>query len=191
MTAQSGGKRDYDHVLVGGGIASVSAAHALRREDPSARIAILCGERVLPYQRQPLTKEFLAGNLAPAAITIHPAGFYEMRRIDLLLGAGVASVDCGAHVVKLEDCSAIQYGKLLIATGASPRSLAVPGATLAGIGHLHDVDDALVLRDNAARQRRLLIVGGGFTGCEAAATMRERDLEVTLVRRVALTFEPE
>nr|WP_244113604.1 FAD/NAD(P)-binding oxidoreductase [Burkholderia cepacia] len=107
MTAQSGGKRDYDHVLIGGGIASVSAAHALRREDPSARIAILCGERALPYQRQPLAKEFLAGNLAPAAITIHPAGFYEMRRIDLLLGAGVASVDCGAHVVKLEDGSAI------------------------------------------------------------------------------------
>ncbi|KVH42798.1 FAD-dependent oxidoreductase [Burkholderia diffusa] len=183
MTARSGGERDYDHVLVGGGIAGVSAAHALRREDPFARIAILCGEHVLPYQRQPLTKEFLAGNVAPAAIAIHPAGFYEMRRIDLHLGARVASVDCGAHVVRLEDGAPIRYGKLLIASGAAPRRLTVPGATLAGIGHLHDLDDALALRDNAARHRRLLVLGGGFTGIEAAATLRERGLEVTLVER--------
>ncbi|QTD94697.1 FAD-dependent oxidoreductase [Burkholderia anthina] len=183
MTARSEGERDYDHVLVGGGIASVSAAHALRREDPAARIAILCAEHVLPYQRQPLTKEFLAGNAGPAAIAIHPAGFYEMRRIDLLLGARVVSVARDAHVVRLEDDSVVRYGKLLIATGASPRALAVPGATLAGVCHLHDIDDALALRDNAARGRRLLVVGGGFTGIEAAATLRERGLEVTLVER--------
>ncbi|WP_175970295.1 FAD-dependent oxidoreductase [Burkholderia sp. BCC0322] len=183
MTVRAAGERDYDHVLVGGGIASVSAAHALRREDPAARIAILCGERVLPYQRQPLTKEFLAGKVAPAAIAIHPAGFYEMRRIDLLLDARVAAVDCGAHAVRLADGAEVRYGKLLIATGASPRRLNVPGATLDGVHYLHDIDETVALRENAARRRRLLVVGGGFTGIEAAATLRERGLEVTLVER--------
>ncbi|WP_175787220.1 MULTISPECIES: FAD-dependent oxidoreductase [Burkholderia] len=183
MTARAGGERHYDHVLVGGGAASVSAAHTLRRVNPVARIAILCGEGVLPYQRQPLTKEFLAGNIAPAAIEIHPAGFYDMRRIDLLLGAKVVSVDRGAHAVRLDDGSAVRYGKLLVATGASPRDLVVPGATLTGVYHLHDIGDAAALRENAARRRRVLVVGGGFTGMEAAATLRERGLEVTLVER--------
>ncbi len=183
VSAQIARERCFDYVLVGGGIASVSAAHALRREDPAASIAILCGEQVLPYQRQPLTKEFLAGSLDPMAIAIHPVGFYDMRRIDLLLGAKVASVDPVAHVVGLDGGASVQYGKLLIATGASPRVLQVSGATLAGIHCLHDVGDAVSLRADAERQRRLLVIGGGFTGIEVAATLRERGLAVTLIER--------
>ncbi|WP_244125466.1 FAD-dependent oxidoreductase, partial [Burkholderia gladioli] len=109
--------RRFDYVLVGGGAASVSAAHALRHEDPAASLVLVCGEPVLPYQRQVLTKEFLTGRLAPSAIAIHPPGFYEVRGIEILRDVRVASLDPAQHLVQLDDGGRLQYGKLLIATG--------------------------------------------------------------------------
>ncbi|CAG9224887.1 Ferredoxin reductase [Burkholderia gladioli] len=181
--ARAPGLRRFDYVLVGGGAASVSAAHALRHEDPAASLVLVCGEPVLPYQRQVLTKEFLAGRLAPSAIAIHPPGFYEVRGIEILRDVRVASLDPARHLVRLDDGGRLQYGKLLIATGASPLALRVPGASLAGVHYLHDIDDAVALRANAIDQRRLLVVGGGLTGIEVAATLRARGLQVTLVER--------
>ncbi|MCP3710080.1 FAD-dependent oxidoreductase [Paraburkholderia sp. CNPSo 3274] len=173
----------FDYVLVGGGIASVSAARSLRHEEPGASIAILCGEPVLPYRRPPLTKGFLTGKVGAARATIHPADFYEKQSIALLLHARAAAVDRAAHRVQLADGSAVGYGKLLIATGASPHMLKVPGATLAGVQCLHDIGDAVALRADAVGKRRALVIGAGFVGVEAAAALRELGLEVTLVER--------
>lgn len=172
----------FDYVLVGGGIASVSAARSLRHEAPGASIAILCGEPVLPYRRPPLTKGFLTGKTGAARVTIHPADFYEKQNI-ALLHARAAALDRSAHLVRLEDGSAVRYGKLLIATGAAPHVLDVPGATLAGVHGLHDIGDAVALRSGAAGKRRALVIGAGFVGVEAAAALRELGLEVTLVER--------
>ncbi|NLP64600.1 FAD-dependent oxidoreductase [Paraburkholderia sacchari] len=173
----------FDYVLVGGGIAGVSAARALRHEAPGASIAILCGEPVLPYWRPPLTKSFLMGKSSAARLTIHPADFYERQNIVLLLHARAAALDCAARRVQLEDGSAVGYGKLLIATGAAPCVLDVPGAALAGVHRLHDIGDAVALRADAAGKRRALVIGAGFAGVEAAAALRELGLDVTLVER--------
>jgi NADPH-dependent 2,4-dienoyl-CoA reductase/sulfur reductase-like enzyme/predicted acylesterase/phospholipase RssA len=175
----------FDYVLVGGGIASVSAARTLRQEEPGASIVILCGEAVLPYRRPPLTKGFLTGKVGASRVTIHPADFYERENIVLLLHARVASLDRAEHLVQLEDGSAVRYGKLLIATGASPRRLNVPGATLPGVLCLHDIGDAVALRTEAGSKHRALVIGAGFVGVEVAAALRELGLEVTLVERAA------
>ncbi|WP_043285463.1 FAD-dependent oxidoreductase [Paraburkholderia oxyphila] len=176
-------ERRFDYVLVGGGIASVSAALTLRHEAPGASIAILCGEPVLPYRRPPLTKGFLTGKVGAARVTIHPADFYERQNIVLLLHAKAAALDCAAHLVRLEDGSAVRYGKLLIATGASARAPDVPGGTLAGVRRLHDIGDAVALRADAGTGRRALVIGAGFVGVEVAAALRELGLAVTLVER--------
>jgi len=181
-------ERRFDYVLVGGGIASVSAARTLRHEEPGGSIAILCGEPVLPYRRPPLTKGFLTGKVGAARVTIHPADFYEKQNIALLLHARAAALDRSAHVVQLENGSEVGYGKLLIATGASPRMLDVPGASLAGVHRLHDIGDAVALRTEAASRRRALVIGAGFVGVEVAAALRELGLDVTLVERSAQLF---
>lgn len=176
-------ERRFDYVLVGGGIASVSAARTLRHEAPGASIAILCGEPVLPYRRPPLTKGFLKGKVGAARVTIHPADFYEKHDIALRLHAKAAALDCSAHVVRLEDGSEVGYGKLLIATGASPHMLDIPGATLTGVHRLHDIGEAVALRTETASRRRALVIGAGFVGVEVAAVLRELGLAVTLVER--------
>ncbi|WP_321937778.1 FAD-dependent oxidoreductase [Paraburkholderia sp. J8-2] len=183
MQEQGMPEQRFDYVLAGGGIASVSAARSLRHEEPGASIAILCGEPVLPYRRPPLTKGFLTGKVGAARVTIHPADFYENQNIVLLLHARAAALDRDAHLVQLEDGTAVGYGKLLIATGASPHVLDVPGAALAGVHGLHDIGDAAALRTDAAGKRRALVVGAGFVGVEAAAALRELGLEVTLIER--------
>lgn len=176
-------ERHFDYVLVGGGIASVSAARTLRHEEPGASIAMLCGEPVLPYRRPPLTKGFLTGKSGATRVTIHPADFYERQNIALLLHARATALDCAAQRVQLEDGGAVRYGKLLIATGASPCVLDVPGGRLAGVHRLHDLGDAVALREDTAGRRRALVVGAGFVGVEVAAALRELGLEVTLVER--------
>ena len=190
MTTAERGMRErrFDYLLVGGGIASVSAARTLRHEESGASIAILCGEPVLPYRRPPLTKGFLTGKMGAARVTIHPADFYERQDIALLLHARAAALDRTAHLVQLEAGRAVGYGKLLIATGASPRMLDVPGATLAGVHRVHDIGDAVALRTHACSKRRALVIGAGFVGVEAAAALRELGLEVTLVERSGQIF---
>ncbi|MEX3916367.1 FAD-dependent oxidoreductase [Paraburkholderia sp. BR10872] len=178
-------ERRFDYVLAGGGIASVSAARSLRHEEPCASIAILCGEPVLPYRRPPLTKGFLTGKVGAARVTIHPADFYAKQNIALLLHARAVALDRAAHFVRLDDGSAVHYGKLLIATGAAPRMLDIPGAALAGVHLLHDIGDAVTLRADTASKQRALVIGAGFVGVETAAALRELGLEVTLVERSA------
>lgn len=184
LTSERGRReRRFDYVLAGGGVASVSAARTLRHEEPGASIAILCGEPVLPYRRPPLTKGFLTGKVGASRVMIHPADFYERQNITLLLHAKASALDCAAHLVQVEDGRALRYGKLLIATGVSPRRLDVPGATLAGVHCLHDIGDAVAVRADAASRRHALVIGAGFVGVETAAALRELGLDVTLIER--------
>lgn len=181
--------RHVDFLLVGAGLASVTAARTLRMEDPAASIAILSGEAVLPYQRPPLTKGFLDGSVSALQIAIRPAEFYAEQRIDLMLGARAVRVDAKDHVVHLADGSAMGYGKLLIATGVSPRAPALPGMGLAGVYSLHTLADASAVRDAAlqsaqsGRTRRAVVIGAGFVGIETAASLRALGLDVTVIER--------
>jgi NAD(P)H-nitrite reductase large subunit len=128
---------DFDYVLIGGGAASVAAARALRRENSRVTIAMLCAEGTLPYQRPPLTKDFLAGTLDALQLALHPLEFHEEQRIELVTGARAVDVNPSTRTVTVSDGRVFRYGK-----GATPQRLGVPGDGLAGIRFMHDVGDA-------------------------------------------------
>ncbi len=180
--------REVDYLLVGGGVASVTAAQTLRREDNAASIAILCGEAVLPYRRPPLTKMPAAGADGGAGLALHDAAFYDRHRIELVLGARATRIDRHARLVHTDAHGEFHYGKLLIATGASPRLPALPGIDLAGVHCLHTLADMCALQDAAAHARRVVILGAGFIGVELAATLQARGLQVTLIEHESHVF---
>ncbi|RZF24543.1 pyridine nucleotide-disulfide oxidoreductase [Paraburkholderia sp. UYCP14C] len=177
--------RTYDFVLLGGGAASVSAARALRRENSDASIALLGAETALPYSRPPLTKDFLNGALSGLQLALHPFEFYEAQRIELMTGAQAMRVEPETHIVSLANGRRVGYGKLLIATGASPQRPLLPGHQLRGIQFIHDIADAAALREAAGMARRAVVLGAGFVGIEVAAALRAAGLEVTLLERTA------
>ena len=174
---------DIDYLLLGGGVASVTAARALRVEDPSASIAIVGGEALAPYRRPQLTKGFLDGSLDTMQMAIHETGFYADQHIELVLGARATHVDLAAHTVHTANSRMFHYRKLLIATGASARVPDLPNATLPGVHCLHTVGDAAAIRAGATRARRAVVLGASFVGLEAAASLRTLGLDVTLVER--------
>ncbi|AOK50918.1 pyridine nucleotide-disulfide oxidoreductase [Burkholderia sp. MSMB617WGS] len=182
--------REFDYLLVGGGIASVTAARSLRGEDASASIAILCGEPVLPYQRPPLSQEFLMGTAQAASIALHDAAFYASQRIDVVLGASAEHLDLAKRVVRASNGAAYRYRKLLIATGASAKVPALPGIELDGVHVLHTIAQAQTLKDAAAHARRATVLGGGFLGVEIAATLQALGLQVTLVEHAPELMPP-
>ena len=183
LSPSSGGAKRYDFVLVGGGPASVAAARALRRENSGASVAILCGEAALPYLRPPLTKRFLTGDVDGLQLAMHPFEFYEEQRIDVLTRALVVRVEPARHTVVTSDGRLFEYGKLLIATGTSSQRLRLPGSDLPGIRFIHDIGDAAALREAMRHARHVVVLGAGFVGVEAAASLRAAGLEVTLIER--------
>lgn len=174
-----------DYLLIGGGIACVTAARTLRMEAPSASIRIVCAEPVLPYHRPPLTKGFLNGTVDAGKLAIHPFGFYDERHIEVLVDARAVRVDTANHAVHLADGRLMRYRKLLIATGARPIVPDVPGIGSLGVYCLHDLQQAASIRAAAARAKHAVVVGAGFVGVESAASLRAMGIEVTLVERDA------
>ncbi len=163
-----------DFLLLGGGLASVMAADALRSEGADGTIAILSAENTLPYSRTPLTKAYLLGKVAADAFLIRPERFYRDNLIDLRLGRRAVAVMPEDHLVRTDGGDTIRYGKLLIATGCHARALDVAGAALGGIFHLRSRDDADAIRAAAAvAKRALVVVGGSFVGLEVAASLKQ------------------
>lgn len=174
----SGSEPEKPIVIVGGGLGAVRAAEELRREEYSGPIVVVSDEARLPYDRPPLTKEVLRGELDDT--TLEPREFYDGHRITLRLGSGACAVDTGAQTITLSDGSVLDYQQLVIATGLVPRRIPALGE-LAGIGVVRSVDDSLALRGHAAAARSAVVVGAGFIGCEAAASLRRRGVAVVLV----------
>lgn len=176
-------QKSIDFLLLGGGLASVTAAETLRAEGAEGSIAILSAEATLPYERPPLSKQYLLRNLPPERILIHPESFYRDRRIDLRLSTRAVAVVPKDHLVLTERGAPVRYGKLLIATGGSAQGLDVPGAALSGIFGLRTEADADAIRRAAAEAKRALVVGGSFLGLEVATVLKRLGLAVTLVER--------
>jgi 3-phenylpropionate/trans-cinnamate dioxygenase ferredoxin reductase subunit len=167
--------------IVGSGLAGTRAAEVLRQEGFDGRI-LLCGaEPDPPYDRPPLSKEFLAGEAEEDAIALHPAGFYAEREIELELGRAVQAIDPGARRLTWADGRSVRYDKLLLATGSRLRRLPLPGGDLEGIFYLRTLADARRLRQALAGAERVVVVGAGFIGCEVAAVARRRGAAVTLL----------
>jgi NADPH-dependent 2,4-dienoyl-CoA reductase/sulfur reductase-like enzyme len=173
----------FELVIVGGGLTAARAIREYRAAGGEGRIALLTKERSLPYHRPPLSKRFLRGEAEREDTLAEPQEFYDDHGIELLLGTEVTSVDLREQAVTTADGSRHGYRKLLVATGAVPRTLDVAGTDLAEVFSLRSVEDAAAIREAASQARDAVVVGSGFIGMEVAASLTEVGLEVTLVSR--------
>lgn len=165
-------------VIVGAGLAAVRVAEQLRRNDFDGQITIIGAEAHPPYDRPPLSKQLLRGEVDD--VVLKPAGFYEDNRIGLRLGCAARTVDVAAHTVTLADGEVLGYDQLVIATGLVPRRIPSFG-DLDGSCVLRSLDDCLTLRRRAAAARHAVVIGAGFIGCEVSASLRAAGVAVTLV----------
>jgi apoptosis-inducing factor 3 len=168
-------------VIVGAGASGNAAAEALRREGYGGRILLIGPENETPYDRPNLSKDYLAGNAPEEWIPLHPKEFYDERKIELLLGSRVTAIDPAAKTVTLADGRSLGYGALLLATGADPVRLDIPGADLPHVHYLRSLADSRALIEKAKQARRAVVVGTSFIGLETAASLRARNVEVTAV----------
>ena len=168
-------------IIVGGGLAGAKAAEALRDNDFDGHIVLFAAEEHLPYERPPLSKEYLAGKKTLDDFTVDASAWYRDHHVELQLGTEVASIDPGAHTVSLPDGSTVGYDKLLLATGSDPRRPPIPGADANGVHYLRTIDDAATLNSVLAEGSSMAIVGAGWIGLEVAAGARERGVNVTVV----------
>ncbi|HET9718110.1 MAG TPA: FAD-dependent oxidoreductase [Pseudolabrys sp.] len=170
-----------DFLLVGGGLAAATAAETLRLEGADGTIAILSAEPWLPYQRPPLSTQFLLGTQSEEQLPIFNESFYREQAIDLILGARATEVDADQRIVRTDRAVEIGYRKLLIATGATPVRLTIPGSTLAGLYYLRTLADARDIKRAAEHASRVVVVGGSFLAIELAASLSANGIHVTLV----------
>ncbi|MDN7178499.1 FAD-dependent oxidoreductase [Caballeronia sp. SEWSISQ10-4 2] len=172
-------------VIIGAGQSGARAAHALRDNGWEGAITLLGNEGVAPYDRPPLSKAVLLGQKTTAQCALYDEAFYREQRIDLRIDANVQQIDRAARAVVLRDGHRVGYQRLLIATGAAPRRLTVPGATLEGVHVLRTAADALNVLDELSPGRKIAIVGAGFIGLEIAATAIARGCEVIVIEAAA------
>jgi len=173
-------------VIVGGGLAAAKAAEALRANDFDGQIVLIAEESHLPYERPPLSKEFLAGKKSLGDFTVHNSAWYSDSSIDLRLGTVVTAIDRSARVVTLPDGSTVHFDKLLLATGSRSRRPPIPGSDAAGVHYLRTFDDAVELNSALREGSSLAIVGAGWIGLEVAASARGRGVDVTVVETARL-----
>lgn len=168
-------------VIVGAGQAAAQAVEMLRRKGYSGQLTLVGEEPSLPYQRPPLSKRYLAGQLDAERLLIRTPAFYTEHAVDLRIGRRAVSIDRAAQIVRLDDHSALAYDALILALGSLPRSVPVPGASLTGVHSLRTRADADALRESLREARRAVIVGGGYIGLETAATLSHLGLAVTVL----------
>ncbi|TCN32108.1 3-phenylpropionate/trans-cinnamate dioxygenase ferredoxin reductase subunit [Kribbella orskensis] len=168
-------------VIVGASLAGATAAETLRTEGWTGPIVLIGEENELPYERPPLSKGVLLGKDQPEVAQLHDRAWYDDNNVDLRLGSKVTAIDTGARRVTLADGSEVEYDKLLIATGSRVRKLDVPGADLPGINYLRTAAESKALTDAYAAKPRVVVVGAGWIGLEAASAARERGSEVTVI----------
>ena len=169
------------HVIAGAGLAGAKAAEALRSEGFEGRIVLVGDEPELPYERPPLSKDYLRGETPREQARVHEAGFYADHDIELLTGTKVTDLNAAARDVTLSTGERLGYDRLLLATGSEPRRLSVPGAALDGVHHLRTFADSDAIAAALQPGARAVIAGGGWIGMEVAASARQKGLDVTIV----------
>jgi 3-phenylpropionate/trans-cinnamate dioxygenase ferredoxin reductase component len=176
------------HVIVGAGHAGGKAAEALREEGFDGRIVLIGEEPEQPYERPPLSKDYLRGESPRKKARLHADGFYGDQQIELRTENTVERIDTEAREVVV-DGERIGYDRLLLATGAEPRRLSVPGSDLDGIHYLRDLSDADAIAARLDRGGRVVVIGAGWIGAEVAASARQKGLDVTIVHHGRLPLE--
>ncbi|MET7999637.1 NAD(P)/FAD-dependent oxidoreductase [Nonomuraea glycinis] len=168
-------------VIAGGGLAAAKAAEALREQGYDGRLVLIGDEPHLPYERPPLSKDYLQGGSERDKIFVHDAAWYDAHDIDLRQGTTVIGIDRAERRLSLSRGERLGYDKLLLATGARPRRLPLPGADLDGVLYLRTVDDCERLRATLATVSRVVIIGAGWIGLEVAAAARAAGVAVSVL----------
>ncbi|AQA05347.1 FAD-dependent oxidoreductase [Mycobacterium sp. MS1601] len=176
--------RSQTFVIIGGGLAGAKTAEALRDSDFDGHIVLFAEEEHLPYERPPLSKDFLAGKKAFDDFTVDRSAWFRDHDVDLRLGTTVTAIDPSAHTVELPDGDTVHYDKLALATGSRPRVPQLPGAQAAR--YLRTIDDARELYSVLHDGTSLAVLGAGWIGLEVAATARERGVDVAVVESAEL-----
>jgi 3-phenylpropionate/trans-cinnamate dioxygenase ferredoxin reductase component len=176
-------------VIVGASLAGAKAAEELRANGFDGRVVLIGSEPERPYERPPLTKDYLRGDAEREQAYVHEAGFYAEHEIELMLGTTVTAIDARASRLTLAEGGELAYDRLLLTTGAEPRRSSLPGSELDGIHYLRTLADCDVLRERLAGGGRVAVVGAGWIGSEFAASARQRGLEVTVIDGHALPNE--
>ena len=176
-------------VIIGAGLAGAKAAETLRREGFDGRVVLAGAEGERPYERPPLSKDYLRGEAGRDRIHVHDEGFYGEHEIELRLGRSAVDMNASLKEVAFDDGERLRYDRLLLATGAEPRRLPIPGGELDGVHYLRTVKDSDAVRERLDRGGAVVVVGAGWIGAEVAASARQRRLEVTLVSHDALPLE--
>jgi 3-phenylpropionate/trans-cinnamate dioxygenase ferredoxin reductase subunit len=177
---------DTSYVIVGASLAGAKAAETLRAEGFTGPIVLVGTEHELPYERPPLSKDYLLGKAERDSIFVHPAQWYADNNIDLRTGVTVTEIDRAAHAVVLADGTRIGYGKLLLTTGSSPRRLTIEGADLSGVHYLRSVGDSDRLKAAFGEGVRVAVIGAGWIGLETAAAARNAGADVTVLEMAEL-----
>lgn len=168
-------------VIVGGGQAAAQACASLRLFGFAGDITLIGEEAALPYQRPPLSKAYMKGELAEERLYFKPAAWYEDQKIDTVLSVRATEIDRSAQTVSLEHGGSVAYDALIIATGSRPRALPIEGADLDGVFDLRDLSDVDRIRPRMISGQKLVIIGAGYIGLEAAAVARQLGLDVTVL----------
>jgi len=171
----------FRYVIVGGGMAGVSAIKGVRELDPAGRLLLMGAENHMPYNRPPLSKALWFGRDTVEGIMAERGEFWGMDQVRLDIGARATHLDAKNRVVVDERGNSYQYEKLLLATGGTPRQLSIPGGDLRGICYYRTLDDYLWLSHEAKHRRSVLVIGGGFIGSEMAAALRTTKLDVSMI----------
>ena len=164
-------------------VAGYAAKELAGRGLKPGELVIISAENALPYERPPLSKGFLAGKDNETGIRINPAEFYRDHAIELILGEAVAGLDAGRRALKLQSGKEHFFDNLIVATGAAPRTLTIPGAQLSGIFYLRSLEDSKRIREHTARAKHAIVLGGGFIAMEVCAVLAQAGVETTMVLR--------
>ena len=167
--------------IVGASLAGAKAAQTLREEGFDGRVVLIGAEPERPYERPPLSKEYLRGDAERNAVFVHGTSFYADNEIELRLGESVIDVDADHRELAIDSGERLTFDRLLLATGAEPRRLSIPGSELQGIHYLRTLADSDALRERVDAGGKLVVVGAGWIGAEVAASARQRGLAVTVI----------
>ena len=176
-------------VIVGASLTGATAAATLREEGFDGRIVLVGAETERPYERPPLSKDYLRGESGRDELYVHEPLFYAEHEIELRLGETAVALDAREHAVTLSRDERLAFDRLLLATGAEPRRLNVPGGDLDGVHELRSVASSDAIRARLDRGGKVVVVGAGWIGSEAAASARQRGLEVTVIEPASVPLE--
>jgi 3-phenylpropionate/trans-cinnamate dioxygenase ferredoxin reductase subunit len=180
---------DRTFVIVGASLAGAKAAETLRAEGFDERVVLIGAEHERPYERPPLSKDYLRGEVDRETVYVHPDGYYAEHDIELRLGRTAVSLNTAARELALDDGERLRYDRLLLTIGAEPRRLSIPGGELEGVLYLRSVADCDALRGRLDRGGRVVVIGAGWIGAEVAASARQRGLEVTVIDPLTVPLE--